>query len=213
MDKILRLLFVLLIVKPIVLLVIGLRVVYKERLPKSGPAIIIANHNSHLDTAAIAALFPLRLLPKLRPVAAADYFLNNPLLAWFSLNIIGIIPLTRRKLGKHQDPLASCSQALENNDILIIYPEGSRGEPECLTEFKCGIAHLAKRHPQVPIYPIFLHGLGKALPRGEALLVPFFCDVLIGNSLKWNGSKINFMTSIEQEIHDLAASGNFPKWD
>jgi 1-acyl-sn-glycerol-3-phosphate acyltransferase len=38
-------------------------------------------------------LFPQRQLDRLRPVAAADYFLRGRGLAWFARNIIGIIPL------------------------------------------------------------------------------------------------------------------------
>ncbi len=102
---------------------------------------------------------------------------------------MGIIPLERNHPTSCKDPLKGCSEALLNGDILIIYPEGSRGKPESLADFKCGIAHLAKRHPAVPIYPVFLYGLGKALPKGERLLVPFFCDVLIGEPIWWTGDK------------------------
>jgi 1-acyl-sn-glycerol-3-phosphate acyltransferase len=97
-------------------------------------------------------------------------------------------------------------------EILLIYPEGSRGNPESLTSFKSGIAHLAKRHPEIPIYPIFLHGLGKTLPKGEALLVPFFCDVWLGNPLHWTGNKQSFMDLLNQSIQELAAAGNFSAW-
>ena len=83
-------------------------------------------------------LFPLRLLPKVRPIAAADYFLRNRLLAWFSLKIIGILPIDRHQKGVHTDPLAGMVEALGRGDIVIVFPEGSRGEPEKLGEFKTG---------------------------------------------------------------------------
>jgi 1-acyl-sn-glycerol-3-phosphate acyltransferase len=213
LKKWLRLLFFIVVVRLIVLIIIGLRISHKERLPKSGPAIIIANHNSHLDTLVLMALFPLRLLDKLHPVAAEDYWLSNPWLSWFSLNIIGIIPLKRQAGTFQEHPLSACSQALERGEILLIYPEGSRGNPESLAHFKTGIAHLAKRHPQIPIYPIFLHGLGKALPKGEALLVPFFCDVFIGNSLYWTEDKQGFIELLSQSMRELASEGKFPLWE
>ena len=53
MNKLLRILFVLLVAKPIIVFWLGLNVRHRERLPTRGPAIIAGNHNSHLDTVAL----------------------------------------------------------------------------------------------------------------------------------------------------------------
>lgn len=209
----LQILFFLLIVRPLVLIVIGLNVRHRERIPMNGPAIVVSNHNSHLDTLVLMTLLPWSMLHLLRPVAARDYFLRTRLLAWFALNIMHIIPLDRQVTDRNQDPLAACSEALQNGEILILFPEGSRGDPEQLGTFKTGIAHLAKRHPDVPITPIFLHGLGKTLPRGEAVFVPFFCDVFVGEPIEWSGDRQRFMTNLEIAITTLAGEGLFPTWD
>lgn len=213
-NKLLHFLFFGFFAKFIVLIVIGLRISHKERLPKRGPAIVVANHNSHLDTLVIMTIFPLGLLDELHPVAAEDYWFSNAFLKWFSLNIIRAIPLKRQANSSKKDPpLSGCIKALEAGKILIIYPEGSRGSPEDLSQFKSGIAHLAKCHPEIPVYPIFLRGLGKALPKGEALLVPFFCDVFIGEPIYWTGSKPSFMDLFVQTMQDLANQGKFPPWE
>jgi 1-acyl-sn-glycerol-3-phosphate acyltransferase len=213
MNRLLRFLFFVVVVRPLLLVILGLNVRRREQLPIQGPAVLVANHNSHLDVLALMCLFPLRLLPKIRPIAARDYFLKNRLLAWFSLNIIGIIPIDRQVKGVHDDPLAPVGAAVERGDIVIIFPEGSRGDPEHLGEFKSGVAHLARRYPELPFYPVFLHGLGKVLPRGEALLVPFFCDVFVGAALTWTGNKATFMEDLTCRMTALAAEGNFPPWE
>lgn len=213
MDQFLRRLFFLLIVWPVTQIVLGLNVRHRDRLPRSGPALVVANHNSHLDTMVLMTLFPFRLFPKIRPVAAMDYFLRNRALAWLSLSILGIIPLQRSGFSFHEDPLSECSRALERGDILILFPEGSRGEAERLSNFKTGIAHLAKRHPEVPVIPVFLHGLGKALPKGEAVLVPFFCDVFVGEPQYWTGDRRSFMNCLEHAMKTLADEGHFPPWE
>lgn len=209
----LRFAFFLLIVRPVVLVVLGLNVRNRERLPARGPAIVIANHNSHLDTMVLMSLFPWRVLPRLRPAAAVDYFLRNRWFAWFSREIVGIVPVERGARERGLDPLKDCYGALDRGDILILFPEGTRGEPERLGAFKKGVAYLVERYPQVPVVPIFLHGLGKALPRGEALLVPFFCDVFVGEPVPWTGDRNRFIGVLEQAVQGLAVQGRFAAWE
>ena len=175
-------------------------------MPTTGPAIIVANHNSHLDT---LVLMPLKLLPRLRPVAAADYFMAKPLRTWFATRIICIIPIPR--VCRKGNPLAACFEALEHGDILIVFPEGSRGTPETAAgSFKRGIQLLAKKYPDVPVSPVFLHGLGKVLPKGEALLVPFFCDVFVGESVTYRCEGEGFLDAVRTAIKHTRHGGCFP---
>lgn len=213
MASLLRLLFYGVFVRALVLIVLGLNVRHRERLPRRGPAIIVANHNSHLDTMVLMSLFPLKLLPKLHPVAATDYFLTSRLFSWFALNVVGILPIKRTVARGDENPLAPCDRALLDGQILIVFPEGSRGQPERLQSFKGGIARLAESNPTVPVIPVFLHGLGKALPKGETLLVPFFCDVFVGEPLACSGDRRGYMHQLDERMKQLAAEGNFPSWE
>jgi len=213
MYRLLRFLFFNLFVRFFVLVLLGLNVRHRQRLPARGPAILVANHNSHLDTMVLMTLLSPRLLPQVQPVAAMDYFLRNRLLAWFALKIVGILPLKRQRQEPGEDPLAPVHQALDQGRVLIFFPEGSRGEPEQLSDFKTGIARLAERHPAVPVIPVYLHGLGKALPKGEALFVPFFCDVFVGEALGWVADRKGYMTQLENAFRNLAAEGDFSTWE
>ena len=211
-----RWLFVVLVAWPVILIVLGMNIRHRNRLPLEGPAIVTPNHNSHLDTLAMLTLFPLRLIPKVRPVAAADYFMKTGLLGWFSLNFVGIIPIARKREGAEGDPLQGCQEALDAGDILIIFPEGTRGEPERMQQLKSGVAVLASRHPQVPVVPVFMHGLGKALPKGSYLPVPFFVDVFVGPPMTWatesGGDKRTFMAALEGRMMKLREKVDYPEY-
>ena len=213
MNRVLRWLFFAVLVRGVVRVLLGLNVRHRERLPAAGPALLAANHNSHLDTMVLISLMPLSLLPRVRPVAAADYFLRNRLIAWFSTKVIGVIPIKRQRDRPDEDLLAPVCEALERGDIVCFFPEGSRGEPERFKPLKSGIARLAERFPGVPVYPIYLHGLGKALPKGEALLVPFFLDVFVGEPLRWGGDRERFLAGYRAAMDALAAEGQFPPWE
>ncbi|HEV3174492.1 MAG TPA: 1-acyl-sn-glycerol-3-phosphate acyltransferase, partial [Stellaceae bacterium] len=63
-----------LVVRPLIRGLCGLRVSHAERLPRTGPAILVANHNSHFDTLALFALFSPQEVARLHAVAAGDYF-------------------------------------------------------------------------------------------------------------------------------------------
>lgn len=199
MNRFLRAVFMVLLVYPVIFIWLGITLRHKERLPVKGPAIIIANHNSHLDTLTLLTLLPFRTMLQTLPAAAADYFHRNKWMTWFSDRVIGIIPVNRRQEGQG-NPLQGCIDALVDNKIIILFPEGSRGEPDKLSQFKSGLWHLAKEFPEVPIIPIYLHGLGRAMGKGQHLLVPFFIHVYVGRSCFFNDDKEIFITQLQERF-------------
>lgn len=113
------------------------------------------------------------------------------------------MPVTRSGASRHHDPLNECHETLARGDVLIIFPEGTRGEPETMQKLKSGIVHLAMRCPEATVVPVFMHGLGRAMPKGECLLVPFFCDVFVGEPMRWNGDRRGFMERLESQFKFL----------
>ena len=202
MNKVLKYLFFVMFVKPLVYVGLGLNVRNPELIPRKGPAIIAANHNSHIDTLILMSLFPMRRIFDIHPVAAADYFLNTKCKKWFFLNIFEIIPIFRTEVMK-RNPFEKIDEKLKENKIIIVYPEGTRGEPEVISDFKCGIAHIAKQNPDIPIIPVYMSGPGKVLPKDEGLLVPFICDVFIGEAMFGTEDKKEFTTNLKQKIEEM----------
>lgn len=118
-SRIVKIMFFGLIVKPVVFLMLGLNIRNREKLPHIGPAIITPNHNSHLDVLVLMSLYPLSIIHRVRPIAAADYFLSNRILAWVTLNVIGIIPIKRKNIDDIDKLFDGCKSSLANKDILI----------------------------------------------------------------------------------------------
>jgi 1-acyl-sn-glycerol-3-phosphate acyltransferase len=161
--------------------IVGVKYAHKSILKERKQFILVANHNSHLDTMAMMTALPFRQRAKTHPVAAGDYFGGTRWKAFISYLFINAILIRRKKDQSESDPIELMSEALRNGDSLILFPEGSRGEPEKMQEFKKGIGILLQRFPHVPYIPVYLKGMGKTLPKGETLLVPFDCYVLFGN--------------------------------
>jgi len=63
------------------------------------------------------------------------------------------------------------------------------------------------------VVPVFLHGLGKSLPRGAWLPVPFFCDVFVGEPLPWTGDRAAYLEALRARLAELAAEGHPAVWE
>ena len=208
-----RLLFLMLIGRPIARLMTGADVIGRERLPLKGPAIIAANHNSHVDTVLMLTIFPPRALRWLRPAAAADYFLKDPVIGWFSRNIIGIVPVARARAGTGEDVLAPARQALAEGAIVIIFPEGTRGDAtDEMAQLKSGVARLAEAYPSAPVFPVWIEGAGRVLPKGAAIPVPVNCTVLVGEPIGWSGERDAFMARLRDSLLALKDQAPPQRW-
>lgn len=207
----LRQLFLRVLARPFVRVFTGMDVLGRERLPVDGPAIVCANHSSHMDAFMLLTLFPPRLLHKVRPVAAADYFLANPAVSWVSLNLIGISPISRT-VARGDDVLAPARAALERGEIILVFPEGTRSRDGELGQLKAGVARLVEAFPDVPVVPVWIEGAGRVLPKGERTPVPMNCTALVGEPLTWTGSKAGFMAALRDRLETLAAEAPPQHW-
>jgi 1-acyl-sn-glycerol-3-phosphate acyltransferase len=209
----LRLLFLVLLAKPVARFFAGTDVIGSERLPKRGPAIVAANHNSHVDTLVLLTIFPARTVRRVRPAAAADYFLKGPVLSWFSRNIIGIVPVARDEVKAGADVLAPAREALAQGDIVVVFPEGTRGDAsDDMGRLKNGVARLAEAFPDAPVTPVWIQGAGRVLPKGALIPVPMNCCVLVGEPIRWEGHRTRFMDALRDSLAALKAEAPPLRW-
>ncbi len=201
------------VARPLARFFTGADVSGREHLPLKGPAIVAANHNSHVDTLLLLSIFPSRTLPKVRPAAAADYFLTDPAMSWFSRNIIGIVPVARDKAGTGEDVLAPAREALAAGDIVVIFPEGTRGSGlGDMGRLKSGVARLAESFPEAPVIPVWIQGAGRVLPKGKFIPVPMNCAVLVGAPLHWDGKRTAFMDALREALLALKEQAPPLRW-
>lgn len=192
-----------LIIKPFMALFIGLRVRGREHLTQCGPFILVANHSSHLDTISLLSLFPLNRLRRVRPVAAADYFERNVFVSFMTRTLFNILPIARKNITPENNPLRRMREAIEAGDSIIIFPEGTRGSGSEMGEFRSGVAHLIAKVPGVPIVPAYLVNMGRSLPKGEFIPVPFFCEIRIGAPRLLQGSRQEITRLLETAVREL----------
>ena len=198
LRNLVQVLFFALIVRPFLTVFIGLRVRGREHLSVQDPFVLVANHSSHLDTVSLLSLFPLKRLRRIRPCAAADYFGRNRIVLAMSRALFNILPIARANIRSEDHPIQRMRETLESGQSLLLFPEGTRGRGNEIGELKAGIAYLVEQVPGLAIVPAYLENMGRALPKGEYLPVPFFCEVRIGAPRRLSGTR-------EQMLHDLRA--------
>lgn len=170
--------FHIIVARPVLRWLVGLRYRRKNLVP-DGPCLVVSNHNSHLDAAILMTLFPLRRLPHVHPVAAADYFGKTWLKRTMALLLMNGMPIERHP-PKGSDPLQSIVRALSDGETLIFFPEGSRGEAGVVSQFRPGIGRLVHQLPDLQVLPVFLSGPERIWARGQVVPVPLNIDAIVG---------------------------------
>jgi 1-acyl-sn-glycerol-3-phosphate acyltransferase len=136
----------------------GLRVRGTTGLP-AGPCVIVANHSSHADTAALIAALPAGRRPAV--AAAADYWFRNGPRSRICQALCGAFPV-RRAGGGSADLAAAASLLAAGRDV-IVFPEGTRSRDGTIGEFHRGAARLAAA-AGVPLVPAGISGTRALLP-------------------------------------------------
>ena len=141
-------------------------VIGRENIPKDTPFIFCSNHNSHMDIAVL--VYTTRLgYERFGFLAAKDYWFDNKYRRKFFKNFITLIPIERRNKPESLDLedtfLLSKAFVSQNNNI-IMFPEGSRGEPGVMQRFRKGAMKFSLEL-NIPVVPAVILGTEKAWPR------------------------------------------------
>ncbi len=155
----------------------GIRSIYRHRfsfecfglenIPEGKPYIITPNHTSHLDTLTVITALG-QDSHRLWTLAARDYWFGNRLQGWFAHNCLNALPIERDgNFSQFLKDLRMANEVTEQNNGLLIFPEGTRSLDGKLQPFKQGILSLLIYGQQVPIIPAYIKGAFEVLPKGQ----------------------------------------------
>ena len=173
--------------------------------------VYFANHSSNLDAPVIWASLPDAVRARTRPVAARDYWERGPVRRFLAHKVFRAVLIERKKVTARANPLEAMDAALEAGESLIIFPEGTRADDEDggMNEFKPGLWHLARRHPDVELVPVHLENLSRILPKGDFLIIPLLAAVTFGKPVRpeEGEEKAAFLERARRCVADMARAG------
>jgi 1-acyl-sn-glycerol-3-phosphate acyltransferase len=135
-----------------------------DHLPATGPGVVVSNHVSFVDALVLAAASrrPLRFV--------MDHTIFRLPVLHFVFRTAHAIPIAPRK----EDPelleraYAEIGHALDEGDLVCIFPEGRITTTGEMNPFRPGIERIVARNP-VPVVPVALRGLwGSFFSRKDA---------------------------------------------
>ena len=139
------------------------------------PAVIISNHQSHLDLMGM-----MMLMPKLI-ILTKNWVWHNPFYG-IVIRYADFFPITDT-----DQMLNDLKQKVSEGYSVMIFPEGTRSEDCRIQRFHRGAFYLAEQLG-LDIIPIFIDGFGKVLPKTSWHLHPGKMSVEVMERVKREGA-------------------------
>ena len=177
-------------------------VIGRRNLDKlDGPAVFVANHQSHFDAPICLAAVGPRIRRRLVIAAAADYFYSSAAKGVAASLALGTVPFVRAG-GGSRESLSMLKELVSGGWSVLIFPSGTRGTGA--SGFKKGFAYVAV-DCQVPVVPLYLHGLEKVMPKGAFIPLPGGVAVGIGPPIPPGDDYAQLVRRAEAAVAEAAA--------
>lgn len=163
--------------------------VQKERIPASGPVVIIANH----PIGSLDALCLIKLVHEIR--SDLKVVANEMLMALEPLHEI-LLPVNNMQGNTPKQNLQNIHRHIESDGAVLIFPAGevSRLRPNGVrdTAWRAGFLRMAKA-ARAPILPVFINAKNSATFYGVSMLFkPLATTLLVQEMFKHKNDVINF---------------------
>ena len=175
-----------------------------EHLDPSRPYVVMANHQSVFDTAAIVATLP----SSFRFVAKRE-LTWIPFFGW-ALAASGHVIIDRANREISVRSLERAAERVRNGKTVVIFPEGTRARTGELGEFKSGGFHLALA-AQVPILPVSVSGSLRITPPRSLRIESGRIHIHYGEPIPTAGLGLDDRQRLKQRARDAILAGFEPE--
>lgn len=145
-----------------------------DQIPRTGPAILCANHISFLDS-----VFMLTYSPRNMSVVGKSEYMDSFKTRWLFTKI-GMIPLDRTGGESASSAMLAVEGVLARGELFGIFPEGTRSRSGKLYKGRTGAARLALKFG-CPVFPVGITGTSEIM--APDTVMPKFgkrCKIQIG---------------------------------
>jgi 1-acyl-sn-glycerol-3-phosphate acyltransferase len=173
-----------------------------ENVPTHAPVILMSNHQSLCDIAAIVLTLPESV--SWRFVAKRE--LTRVPIFGQVLVASGHVIIDRGDRAKAVESLHRAAERIRAGTTVIVFPEGTRSPDGHLRHFKSGPFHLALE-AQVPIVPVTVSGSQRVTPKGELRVRPGTVKITYGKPIPTRGLSIEHRKQLAARVREAIAQG------
>jgi 1-acyl-sn-glycerol-3-phosphate acyltransferase len=171
-------------------------------VPARAPVILMSNHQSLIDIAAIVHTLPPSV--SWRFVAKRE-LVRVPIFGW-CLVATGQIIVDRGNRERAVASLRRAAERIRGGASVIVFPEGTRSPGGSLRPFKSGPFHLALE-AQVPIIPVTVSGSQRITPKGSLRVHPGVVKIAFGRPIPTRGVSLEQRAELKARVRAAIAAG------
>ena len=119
-----------------------------ERLPESGPALLVANRASFVDILFISACTsrPIRFMMH-------EHYYRVPILHTLYKSI-GFLEVPSKRVQKHKELIQNTRQLLKSGELICVFPEDDITRNGTMSSFRNGIGNWLPEDMDIPVIPM-----------------------------------------------------------
>ncbi len=146
----------------------SLRTEGRDHVPRSGPALLVANHQSFLDPVLVGLASRRHLCYLARKTLFRHRFLR------MLIQSLNAVPIDQEGVAK--EGLKTVLEQLERGQAVVVFPEGERTHTGSLQPLRPGV-HLLIKRSRAPVVPVGIAGAFFALSRWQK--IPRFAPLFL----------------------------------